>query len=524
MVDTDPRPDFFVADIQLPLLLAQDRAQPQVACVRCRRQIRRAAANALGRDPDLTAAMVSVCSCLKDRLQVWYNTGPAERQGQVLPAPSTTKGEEMNPKEVERTLLSRQLPDLLPSDERWVLPHYDGLSIANIPATIAALMGGDLPDALPCLPNDLWTDWGPGLRRIVLVVLDALGYRALQRMLAEGEGQGFQAVAQAGRMLPLTSVFPSTTDAALVSLRTGRPPAEHGWLAYTMYLRELGIASNAILLCPVWTRQSDLLLEWGLDPETLVTVPTLAERLAAMGILTRAVYYTGFRNTGFSKMLYRGVGESRGHLHASDLWVQLRHLLAGTRGQPAFITAYWSGLDTLAHAYGPDTDLWEAEFRNVSHLLTREFLAQLPAQDREGTLLLVTADHGQIHIPPEQILTAKQDLELSQHLMVPIMGESRAAFVYPRPGRVGAIRSHLEAAYPDWFVVLDSVEALEAGLMGKPITDETYARAGELLVLPRGAHALQRTQPPVSLIGRHGGLTEEEMLVPLLGARLEALN
>lgn len=59
--------------------------------------------------------------------------------------------------------------------------------------------------------------------------------------------------------------------------------------------------------------------------------------------------------------------------------------------------------------------------------------------------------------------------------------------------------------------------------MGKPISDETYARAGELLVLPHGDHALQQAQPSVSLVGRHGGLTQEEMLVPLLGVRLEAL-
>ena len=430
----------------------------------------------------------------------------------------------MDPKDVERTLLSRHLHDLLPPSEHWVLPHYDGLSIANIPATVAALMGGELPGALPPLPNELWAEWRPGLRRVVLVILDALGYRMLQRMLAESEGQGFHDIAEAGWLVPLTSVFPSTTDAALVSLRTGRPPAEHGWLAYTMYLRELGIASNAILLCPVWTRQPDILLDWGLDAETLITVPTLAERLDALGILTKAVFYSGFRNTGFSKMLYRGVGETRGHRHASDLWVQLRRLLAETRGQPAFITAYWSGLDTLAHAYGPNTDFLEAELRTVNHLLTREFLTQLPAQDREGTLLLITADHGQIHIPAEHILTAKQEPELSRHLMVPIMGESRAAFVYPRPGRLGAIRDYLEASYPDWFVTLNSVEALDAGLMGKPITDETYARAGELLVLPRGDYALQQTQPPVSLVGRHGGLSQEEMLVPLLGIRLEALD
>ncbi len=445
----------------------------------------------------------------------------------------------MNTKDVEDALLSRELPDLLPPDEGWVLPHYDGLSISNLPATIACLLTGDLsspdsteliagsrqilPGALPPLPSRLWSGWLPGLRRVILVILDALGYRMLQGMLSKGDGRSFSDLAEAGSLVPLTSVFPSTTSAALVSLSTGRPPAEHGWLAYTMYLRELGIAANGVLLCPVWTRKTDMLVEWGLEPETLIALPTLAEWLGTMDIATSSLISMQFRGTAFSKMLYRGVAETRGHLHASDFWTLLRHQLAETRGKRALLTAYWGGLDTLAHAYGPETDLWEAEFRTVSHLLGQEFLASVPPEDREGTLLLVTADHGQIHIPPEHILTVNKDPQLNQHLMVPVMGESRAAFIYPRSGRAGTIRSYLTNAFPGWFTVLDSEQALEAGLMGKPIQDETYARAGELLVLAKGDHALQQTQPSVTLVGRHGGLTQEEMLVPLLGARLEAL-
>jgi hypothetical protein len=437
----------------------------------------------------------------------------------------------MDATQIEKILLSRQLPELLPSTEGWVLPHYDGLSIANLPATIAALLGGapsgpagpGLPGALPPLPRELWAGWSDGLRRVVLVILDALGYRKLQEMWASGEGQAFGHLAEAGRLVPLTSVFPSTTDAALVSLGTGRPPAEHGWLAYEMYLRELGIAANAILLCPVWTRQSDMLLKWGLEPETMVPVPTLAQHLAPKNIPSRAVVRTFYQNSGFSKMLYRGFAEIRDHHHASDFWTQLRRLLAETRGQRTLLTAYWAGLDTVAHAYGPDTELLEAEFRTVSHLLGQEFLARLPPEDREGTLLLITADHGQIRVPPEQILIASQNPDLSRHLLVPIMGESRAAFVYPRPGRAAAVREYLERAFPGWFVVLDSAEALEAGLMGRPIADETYARAGQLLVLPRGNRALQRAPLQVTLVGRHGGLTQDEMLVPLFGTRLEAL-
>ena len=429
----------------------------------------------------------------------------------------------MDSREIEETLLNRPAPDWLPRDQDWVLPYYDGLSIANLPATIAALLGSSLPGALPSLPSELWADWAPGLQRVVLVILDALGYRMLQGMLGRGEGQVFSTLAQAGRMVPLTSVFPSTTAAALVSLRGGCPPAEHGWLAYEIYLRELGIAANSILLCPVWTRQTDLLMNWGLEPESLVPGSTLAQRLATSGVETRALLSTYLKDSGFTKMLYQGVAEIRGHVRASDFWVELRHLLAETRNRRELVTAYWSDLDTVGHYYGHNTEQWEAEFRNVSYMLGREFLSTLPAEDRDGTLLLITADHGQIRIPPEQVVIANQDRELSQHLAVPIMGESRAAFVYPRPGRTQAIRSYLEGTYPGQFVVLESDQALAAGLMGQPVTDETYARVGELLVLPRGTHALQRAKVPVMLQGRHGGLTSDEMLVPLIGTRLDAL-
>ena len=430
----------------------------------------------------------------------------------------------MNAMDIESRLLNQPLPGELPAGEDWVMPNYGGLSIANLPATIAALFGADLPGALPALPRELWDGWAPGLRRVVLVVLDALGWRMLQEMWARGDGQAFSDLAGAGRLVPLTSVFPSTTDAALLSLSTGRPPAEHGWLAYTMYLREMGMAANAILLCPLWAHQSDMLVDWGLDPETLVTVPTLAGRLASTGVSTTAVLSSRFIGSGFTRMLYRGVSELRGHVHGSDLWVHLRHMLAGTRDDRVLITAYWSGLDSLGHYYGQDTEMWQAEFRTVSHLLGSEFLASLPAQDREGTLLLIAADHGQIRIPPEGIVRASDDPVLSRHLLVPVVGESRAAFLYPRLGRAPAIRDRLAEAYPDQFAVLDSPAALEAGLMGKPVCDEAYARAGELLVLPRGHRALEHREPPVILRGRHGGLTQEEMLVPLIGARLEAVG
>src|SRR5512143_1514923 len=62
-----------------------------------------------------------------------------------------------------------------------VWPRYDGYSIANLPATFAAILGAQLPaPALAPLPAELWRDVGRqagrDARRVVFVLIDALGY------------------------------------------------------------------------------------------------------------------------------------------------------------------------------------------------------------------------------------------------------------------------------------------------------------------------------------------------------------
>ena len=71
--------------------------------------------------------------------------------------------------DIEARLLRRTLLGLgeLEGLGESVMPSYDGLGIANLPATIAALFGRDLPGACPPLEADLWSRWGDGLRRVV---------------------------------------------------------------------------------------------------------------------------------------------------------------------------------------------------------------------------------------------------------------------------------------------------------------------------------------------------------------------
>ena len=87
-------------------------------------------------------------------------------------------------------LETHQLPGLdLPSD--FIAPQYDGQSILNIPASICRWM--DIPEigAAPLIPEIDGTlgngiRHGEGVRRVILILMDALSLYRLQRWTADG--------------------------------------------------------------------------------------------------------------------------------------------------------------------------------------------------------------------------------------------------------------------------------------------------------------------------------------------------
>ncbi|HUT21110.1 MAG TPA: alkaline phosphatase family protein, partial [Anaerolineae bacterium] len=67
-------------------------------------------------------------------------------------------------------------------------------------------------------------------------------------------------------------------------------------------------------------------------------------------------------------------------------------------------------------------------------------------------------------------------------------------------------------------------QVLSSGLLGPgPVYEETPHRLGDLVCLAKDDHYLARDDYQLKLLGRHGGLSAQEMLVPLLGVRLDAL-
>ena len=403
------------------------------------------------------------------------------------------------------------------------MPHYGGYSIANLPATIARMLGVELAGAAPPLPEQLWADLAPGVRRVVMVVLDAVGYLHLQRILAE-EGSVVRRLAQAGRLVPLTSVFPSTTVAALTTLWTGRTPLGHSFVGTRLLLREQGVLANMLRLAPAAHGQRGELLDWGWEPEEFVTVPSLGQRLTAGGIKTVAHTHRSFIGGTLTRVFLRGMEDVRGHVGFSDMWINLRRTLGEQSGERLFASVYWGGLDATGHAYGPDGEPFRAALRHLARSLEEDLLAPLPAAAREGTLLMVTADHGQTATPPERVVHLSDHPVLRRSLLLPPAGEPRAAYLYVRPGQAEVAQAYVAEHLADRFVVVETERALAAGLFGPgEAAPEVRARLGDVLLLARDGVRLEAKEKKVAIHGHHGGLTAEEMLVPLLMVRLDGL-
>ncbi|MEP7200834.1 MAG: alkaline phosphatase family protein [Chloroflexota bacterium] len=414
--------------------------------------------------------------------------------------------------------------DELGLPDHFVAPNYDGRSIVNVPSSIVKTFGGKMRTA-PLDPLILGA-LARGVKRIVFVVVDALGYDKLNEALDANPHNGFHALLKdGGQLVPLTSVFPSTTTAALTALWSGYTPAEHGFMGYQLFLREFGIRSQMISFDPAAMDRlgSGQLVAAGLKPEEFLAVPSLPQTLTEYDVPVYNVIEQPFVKSALSRAQIRGQRETRGFVSSSDMWVTLRAWLEQRKAERALFVAYWSAVDTIAHHYGPASETIVSEVNNFAYSFEREFLTRLSPAAREGTLFLLTADHGQIATPPADAVYMRDHPKLRDYLLMAYTGDPRAAYLYVRNGELNAARDYIETHLANQFFVLDSQVALRAGLFGGgKHSPETRYRIGDLTVLPRAHEILWERDEPPKMLGRHGGLDAQEMLVPLIAARLDA--
>lgn len=402
----------------------------------------------------------------------------------------------------------------------FIYPNYNGQSILNIPASICRLLEVPEMGAGPLNPEILNPLEG-NIQRIIYVLMDALSLHRLQRWMEDGTAPIWRALIQGGLLAPLTSICPSTTSAALTSLWTGRSAAEHGIMGYEMWLKEYGIVANTILHSPI-TYRNDIgsLEKAGFVPENFMTLPTLGPHLDRYGVKTFALQHKSIARSGLSRMFFKDV-DVKVFNTAADLWVNMRHLLEGNLSERFYAWVYWGQVDHFGHFYGPDDERTAAEFATFSAAFEQFFLKRLDAGCSNGTLLVLCADHGQIATRKDQHYELRNHTDLVRSLHIQPTGENRLAYLFVRPWQEEYVTEYIDRTWPGEFTLLDSALAVETGLFGPgEYHPRLLDRLGEYIVVAQGDAYLWWADENNHLLGRHGGLHSEEMLVPFLAVRL----
>lgn len=404
--------------------------------------------------------------------------------------------------------------------ETFVWPDYEGGSIANVPATIAALLNAPFT-GLPPLRSPLWQSAAGDVQRVVLLVLDGFGSNLVERNEAYLSPWRQRAVAAA----QLTSVFPSTTVAALSSLWTGYAPAQHGLVGLTMLFPQYGALGQMLGLSPIFQSPPNMLVRAGLEPEQFLQTPGFAQQLAAAGIPTHAFKGAHIVDSALSRMHGRGVAGNHGIYTFAELMVRLRDLLEHTAGQRLYINAYWPHVDTLSHYYSPFHDAVDAEIRAIFAQLERELWQTLSPAARAGTLLCIVADHGQLPTPYSLGIHLRRYPELEQMLLMHFAGEARTAYLYARQGQQAELLAYLQQKMSQMVWAMPAATILQQGLWGPPpYAADVPRRLGDVVAVMRGGHAFispLQLEREKKFIGRHGGLSAAEMHVPWWVFRLD---
>ena len=404
--------------------------------------------------------------------------------------------------------------------EEFVVPDYRGSTLANIPGTVAALLGAPFT-GLPPLYDHYWRPFQGNTRRVIVLLLDAFGWNLFQQEREQLDWLVEMTAVQS----QLTSIFPSTTVAALSSLWTGYAPAQHGLVGLRLFFPQIAALGQMIRFSPAFLNLPDALVQAGTTPETFLAVPGFAEQLGVAGIPVHSSKGKNIIDSALSRMHDRGIHQQHSYITPADLFVQLRQLLEETAGESLYINAYWPAIDTLTHVYGPEGVSVAAELHAVLAQLKTEVLDQLSPAARSETALFITGDHGQIRTTPEHSINLGHHAGITENMLMRPAGEPRVLYFYARQGKKQALINYINESLTEAALAFDADEFLASGLLGPaphaPLSRERMGdvvvimRQNYLLVDPDEAHKVDLSN------GRHGGMAAEEMEIPWLALKLD---
>ena len=277
------------------------------------------------------------------------------------------------------------------------LPEYDHCILNLITSILKYYKVGTNHSTLKVIDEKLKNKY----KNVVLIVLDGMGEHLLNNLSPNGYFNN-------NKVEKITSVYPSTTTAALTTYYSGKPPYESGWIAWSQYFKEYGRAldmfshKESYLGEPIKNAKIDVF-------KTIVNYKTIFEQIEEASPNIKAYEITPTYSDKRGKRSIRADS-------IDEIVEDIENLCSIPDDK--FIFVYSDRPDGLLHKYGASSE----EAKNFI-IEAENKIKALREKLSEDTIIIISADHG--HKDVEKVYTLLDYPEIQECLIMPASLESR---------------------------------------------------------------------------------------------------
>ena len=377
--------------------------------------------------------------------------------------------------------------------ENLILPNYEHCILNTITSILKYYKVNTNHKTLPTLDQKLEQKYD----NIVFIILDGMGEHILNNISPNG-------YFNENKLDTVTSVYPSTTTAALTTYYSGRPPFETGWIAWSQYFKEYGRAID--MLSHKESYIGEDLKNTKIDVfKEIVNYKTIYEQIEEASPDVKAYEITPSYSDKRAKRSIRAD-------NLNEL-ISNVEMVCSTQGKK-FILAYSDNPDGILHKFGTQSEEAKEYILNAEKQV-QEMILKLP----KDTMVIISADHG--HKDIEKVYSLNDYPEIRECLIMPESLESRSVTFWVKEDMKTQFEERFNRIFKDDFWLMTKEEFLEKNMLGfgekHPKIDDFI---GNYIALSTGSSIIKIEtflgEGKKAKKSTHCGLTKEEMEVPLI--------
>ena len=374
-----------------------------------------------------------------------------------------------------------------------ILPNYEHSILNTITSILKYYNVETNHKSLEKLDKELQKKY----KNVVFIILDGMGEHILTPISPEG-------YFKQNELECVTSVYPSTTTAALTTYYSGKTPYETGWIAWSQYFKEYGRAIDMLKHRESYKGEDIKGAKIDVFKE-IVNYTPIFEQIEKASPNVKAYE---LEPTYTDKRAKRSIRADN-----IDEIIENIEMLCENPGEK-FILAYCDNPDGLLHKFGTDSI-------EVSDYIkeTEQKIEKMCKELDEDTIFIISADHGHKNI--EKAYTMLDYPEIQECLILPPSLESRTVAFWVKEDMRRQFEEKFNSVFGEEFLLMTKEEFLQKNLLGfgkkHPKIDDFI---GNYIALSISSSIIRietfwSDGKPVKK-STHCGLTKEEMEVPVI--------